>query len=69
MTDDLERRSGKAPEDAHPNMTGGPSDPDPSDYSDPAVAQPGEDPEGEEALGEPIANADRLRGDSGAGGG
>lgn len=50
MTDDIERRAGKAPEDAHPEMAGGDADPDPSDYADPRVAQPGEDPPGEDAL-------------------
>jgi hypothetical protein len=64
---DLDRRSGKGPEDAHPEMAGGRDDPDPSDYSDPAVAQHGDDPPGEDALGAPIADADRLRGGSGAG--
>ena len=69
MTDELVRRSGKGPEDAHPEMTGGPDDPDPSDYGDPRVAQAGEDPAGEDALGAPIRDADRLTGRSGAGDG
>jgi hypothetical protein len=69
MTDELQRRSGKGPEDAHPEMAGGAEDPDPSDYSDPAVAQAGDDPDGEDALGRPIADAYRLRGRSGAGDG
>ena len=69
VTDDLRRRSGKAPEDEHPEMAGGARDPDPSDYSDPEVAQPGDDPAGEAALGEPIGDADRLRGATGAGDG
>ena len=51
MEDDLERRAGKEPEDAHPLNQGGPSRPDPSDYADPRVVQPGEDPPGEDALG------------------
>ena len=50
MTEDLERRAGKGPEDEHLEMAGGPSDPDPSDYADPRVVQPGEDPPGEDAL-------------------
>jgi hypothetical protein len=53
MDEDLERRAGKAPEDAHPPSTGGADDPDPSDYADPRVAQPGEDPPGEDALERP----------------
>ena len=69
VNDDLRRRSGKGPEDAHPEMSGGADDPDPSDYSDPDVAQPGDDPAGEDALGAPIVDADRLRGRSGAGDG
>lgn len=51
--DDLDRRAGKKPEDEHPAMTGGADDPDPSDYADPRVAQPGEDPPGEDALHPP----------------
>jgi hypothetical protein len=47
---DLERRAGKGPDDEHPEMGGGASDPDPSDYADPRVTQPGEDPDGEDAL-------------------
>jgi len=47
---DLERRAGKGPEDKHPEMDGGAADPDPSDYADPRVAQPGEDPPGEDAM-------------------
>ena len=50
MDEQLERRAGKAPEDQHPLQEGGASDPDPSDYSDVRVAQPGEDPPGEDAL-------------------
>lgn len=50
MDDDLERRAGKPPEDAHPVSEGGPDEPDPPDYSDPRVAQPGDDPPGEDAL-------------------
>ena len=49
MDDDLERRAGKAPEDEHPLNDG--SVTDPSDYGDPRVAQPGEDPPGEDAMG------------------
>jgi len=47
---DLERRAGKGPEDEHPEMDGGAADPDPSDYADPRVAQPGDDPPGEDAM-------------------
>ena len=50
MDDDLDRRAGKPPDDAHPISQGGAEDPDPSDYADPRVAQPGEDPPGEDAL-------------------
>jgi hypothetical protein len=50
MDDDLERRAGKRPDEAHPISQGGADDPDPSDYADPRVAQPGEDPPGEDAL-------------------
>lgn len=50
MTDDLERRAGKGPDDDRPEMRGGADDPDPSDYSDPRVVQPGDDPPGEDAL-------------------
>ena len=57
MTDDeLDRRAGKAPADDHPLDQ--PAAADPSDYSDPRVAQPGEDPSDEEAL-EPTPNEDR----------
>ena len=49
MDDDLERRAGKGPEDEHPAGEGGARNPDPADYADPRVAQPGEDPPGEEA--------------------
>ena len=69
MTDDLARRSGKRVEDAHPEMAGGADDPDPSDYGDPRVAQAGDDPSDERAIGEPIVDADRLTGRSGAGDG
>jgi hypothetical protein len=51
MTDDLERRAGKAPDDDHPLNDA--SVTDPSDYGDPRVAQPGDDPPGEDAM-EPI---------------
>ncbi len=54
--DDLERRSGKGPDDAHPLMEGGHENPDPSDYADPRVAQPGEDPPDEDALGGEVAD-------------
>ena len=52
MTDEtpLERRAGKSPEDEHPVQEG--RSPDPSDHADPRVAQPGEDPPDERALGE-----------------
>jgi hypothetical protein len=61
MRDDLDRRAGKAPADAHPIGEGGADDPDPSDYADPRVAQPGEDPDDEQALGDlpPPEAADR----------
>ena len=49
-TDDLERRAGKGPDDAHPEMGGGIVDPDPSDYADPRVTRPGGDPPGEDAV-------------------
>lgn len=48
MTDDLERRAGKGPEDAHPDNRA--HETDPSDYADPRVAQPGEDPADERAM-------------------
>ena len=51
MDEDLDRRAGKPPDDTHPISQGGADDPDPSDYADPRVAQPGEDPPGEDALG------------------
>jgi hypothetical protein len=47
--DNLKRRAGKGPDDGHPEMGGGASDPDPSDYADPRVTQPGDDPPGEDA--------------------
>ena len=56
MAEDLERRAGKAPEDAHPAQEGGDTDPDPSDYADPRVAQSGDDPPGEDAM-EPLDEA------------
>ena len=49
MTDDLERHAGKEPEERHPVREG--AGPDPNDHADPRVAQPGEDPPGEDALG------------------
>lgn len=51
MSDDLTRRAGKGPEDDHPLDE--PTAADPSDYADPRVAQPGEDPADEDAM-EPI---------------
>ncbi len=48
MSDDLERRAGKGPEDDHPDNRA--DETDPSDYADPRVAQPGEDPAGERAM-------------------
>lgn len=57
-TNELEARAGKTREDAHPAMDGDEADPDPSDFSDPRVAQPGEDPAGEDAL-HPPEDADR----------
>ena len=51
MNDDLERRAGKAPADEHPLNDARVTDP--SDYADPRVAQPGEDPPEEDAM-EPI---------------
>ncbi len=48
MSDDLERRAGKGPEDEHPLNDGTVTDP--SDYSDPRVAQPGDDPPDETAM-------------------
>ena len=49
--DDLERRAGKGPEGDHPLDR--PGSQDPSDQSDPRVAQPGEDPPDEDAM-EPL---------------
>lgn len=49
MTNDLERRAGKGPDDEHPEMAGDAESPDPSDYADPRVVQPGDDPPGEDA--------------------
>jgi len=53
MNDELERRAGKGPDDAHPVGEAGQSQPDPSDYADPRVAQPGDDPPDEDAM-EPL---------------
>ena len=53
MTDDLDRRAGKGPEDQHPVGEAGPEEADPSDYADPRVAQPGDDPPGEYAMEPP----------------
>jgi hypothetical protein len=47
MIDELDRHAGKAPEEQHPVEEG--AGPDPSDHADPRVAQPGEDPPGEDA--------------------
>jgi hypothetical protein len=49
MTDSLDRHAGKSPDERHPVEEG--AGPDPSDQADPRVAQPGEDPPGEEARG------------------
>lgn len=43
--------AGKKPEDEHPVREG--AAPDPSDHADPRVAQPGDDPPGEDALTRP----------------
>jgi hypothetical protein len=51
MTDDLDDRAGKRPEDDHPDLEA--TETDPSDYADPRVAQPGEDPPGEDAMEPP----------------
>jgi hypothetical protein len=51
MTDDFDHHAGKEPEDRHPIREG--DSPDPSDYADERVAQPGEDPPGEDALRPP----------------
>jgi hypothetical protein len=48
MSEDLERRAGKGPDDDHPDNRA--DEADPSDYADPRVAQPGEDPPGERAM-------------------
>jgi len=53
VEEDLERRAGKPPHEAHPIGEGDERDPDPSDYADPRVAQPGEDPPGEDAMRRP----------------
>ena len=47
----FERRAGKPPAEGHPTQEG--RSPDPSDHADIRVAQPGEDPPGEDALGVP----------------
>ena len=49
MTDDLDRHAGKSPDERHPIQEG--AAPDQSDLADTRVAQPGEDPPGEQALG------------------
>ncbi len=50
MDDDLDRRAGKRPDEAHPETHRQSEDADPSDYADPRVVQPGDDPPGEDAL-------------------
>jgi hypothetical protein len=47
--EDLQRRAGKEPDDAHPEAHDRSQEADPSDFADPRVAQPGQDPPGEEA--------------------
>jgi hypothetical protein len=58
MDDDLERRAGKGPDDAHPVGEATDGETDPSDYADPRVAQPGDDPADEDALGPDARSAD-----------
>jgi hypothetical protein len=58
MTNDDDRHAGKAPEDHHPVLLG--TETDPSDYADPRVVQPGDDPPGENAM-EPIDDRERPR--------
>jgi hypothetical protein len=53
-TDDFDRHAGKAPADRHPVQEG--ARPDHSDQADLRVAQPGEDPPGEDALARPDAS-------------
>jgi hypothetical protein len=53
VDEDLERRAGKPPDEEHPIGEGDEHDPDPSDYADPRVAQPGDDPPGEDARQRP----------------
>ena len=48
MDDQFDEHAGKRPEDRHPIGEGEAADP--SDYADPRVAQPGEDPPGEDAM-------------------
>jgi hypothetical protein len=45
---DPDAHAGKDDEEQHPVREG--EKPDPSDHADPRVAQPGEDPPGEDAL-------------------
>ena len=45
---DPDDHAGKADEEQHPVREG--EGPDPSDHADPRVAQPGDDPPGEDAL-------------------
>jgi hypothetical protein len=60
MTDDNDRHAGKAPDERHPVQEG--AAPDPSDHADLRVAQPGDDPPGEDALPDPdSASAGRAR--------
>lgn len=62
MDHDLERRAGKDPDDTHPVGQARDGESDPSDYADPRVAQPGEDPADEDALGPDARHAgDRER--------
>ena len=51
MDEKVDRHAGKPPKDQHPVGEG--KEADPSDYADPRVAQPGEDPPGEDAM-EPV---------------
>ena len=51
MTDDIDTHAGKAPDERHPVREG--AAPDPSDHGDLRVAQPGDDPPGEDALSPP----------------
>jgi hypothetical protein len=46
--DPIDEHAGKESDEHHPVREG--AAPDPSDHADPRVAQPGEDPPGEDAL-------------------